>query len=74
MINRLSNLINRNCSATKISQVLCSNTYAYSANSAFSENQRWLLSTRGMRSATIVNTSPCHIASKSSKQAYILTD
>ena len=48
-------------------------TYAYSANSAFSENQRWLLSTRGMRSATIVDTSPCHIASKSSKQAYILT-
>ena len=24
MINRLSNLINRNCSAAKISQVLCS--------------------------------------------------
>ena len=26
MINRLSNLINRNCSAAKISQVLCSST------------------------------------------------
>ena len=28
MINRLSNLINRNRSAAKISQVLCSNLYA----------------------------------------------
>ena len=27
MINRLSNLINRNRSAAKISQVLCSNVY-----------------------------------------------
>ena len=29
MINRLSNLINRNRSAAKISQVLCSNAYMY---------------------------------------------
>ena len=29
MINRLSNLINRNRSAAKISQVLCSKTYNY---------------------------------------------
>ena len=29
MINRLSNLINRNRSAAKISQVLCSTVYAY---------------------------------------------
>ena len=29
MINRLSNLINRNRSAAKISQILCSNIYAY---------------------------------------------
>ena len=29
MINRLSNLINRNCSAAKILQVLCSNAHAF---------------------------------------------
>ena len=29
MINRLSNLINRNRSAAKISQVLCSNCHAH---------------------------------------------
>ena len=29
MINRLSNLINRNRSAAKISQVLCSSIYGY---------------------------------------------
>ena len=32
---------------------------AQKRSSTFSENQRWLLSTRGRRSATIVVTSPC---------------
>ena len=38
MINRLSNLINRNRSAAKISQVLCSRNYTLSVNAAY----RWI--------------------------------
>ena len=38
MINRLSNLINRNRSAAKISQVLCSNKYTTDTNTNLSSS------------------------------------
>ena len=44
MINRLSNLINRNRSAAKISQVLCSNGQASLTHAAVEFDGYWLSS------------------------------
>ena len=43
---------------------------AQKRSSTFSENQRWLLSTRGRRSATIVDTLPCLFSQMLGKWKY----
>ena len=51
MINRLSNLINRNRSAAKISQVLCSTTYALA-----------IISNEALKTALDCRISACELA------------